>query len=90
MKDIKNKIIGTLSLDSTYDHLTSLFGDDVTQYIDWVCDNLIRLDLTGYDLERLKLIKSGDADALLGLVEDMFGMYLMNLTKWNDYEIISK
>lgn len=67
---IKSAIIASLETSKTYNHLANLLSDsDTIEYIDWIYDNIIRMDLTGYDYP----VNTGDE--LLGLIEDMYIMF---------------
>ena len=73
-------ILEALTLDSTYDHLTSLFGmKDIYPFYDWIVENYKVIDLADYD----------EVNNTLGLIEDMFGMYLMDITNWEVYMTIN-
>jgi hypothetical protein len=73
-------ILETLTLDTTYDHLASLFGEeDIYNYICWIGRNYHLFNMNAY----------GDMSNTLGVIEDMYGMYLLDITNWEEYMIVN-
>lgn len=73
---MKKELLEALTLDSTQEHLVSLFGDEfIDDYYLWISENYNTIDLTGYD----------DFENTLGLAEDTFSMFLCDTKSYNDY-----
>lgn len=73
-------ILETLTLDTTYDHLASLFGKNtINDYFEWIGDNYHKFNMYAY----------GDMSNTLGVIEDMYGMYLLDITNWEEYMIVN-
>jgi hypothetical protein len=71
-----NDILEALTLDSTYEHLVSCFGeDDIDEYFDWLYKNWRKIDMTGY----------GDISCTDGVIEDMYGMFLLDTPNYQQY-----
>lgn len=83
MKTISSQGINfleTLTLDTTYNHLVSLFGDEkIYDYISWIGINYHKFNMYGYD----------DMSNTLGLIEDMYGMFLLDIKCWEEYMILN-
>jgi hypothetical protein len=77
---IKNmNILETLTLDTTYEHLASLYGKNtINDYFEWIGDNYHNFNMNGY----------GDMSNTLGVIEDIYGMYLLDITNWKEYQIL--
>ena len=78
------EILDYLTLNTTHDHLTSLYGDvtDVNNYYYWIVANWHILKET---MKSHPYVVDGVCINPVGLIEDMFGMYLVKMTDWNDY-----
>jgi hypothetical protein len=74
---------GTCGITSNYDFVTGLrnyFGKDFTNdYIDWIFNNFLRIDMSEY-------VATYPDFTIEGMVEDMSGMFMFDMLSWSEYK----
>jgi len=80
-KVLKKKIIDGVENEETLNHLKSLFGDDdIENFVDWVYNNLLKIKMDG-DYQFYNP---------LGLIEDVYTMFLLDVYKWSECQEFNK
>lgn len=76
-KEISNRILTYLDGDLT-NLINNLGEKDTNEYVDWIFNNFLRIDMSEY-------IATYPDYTVEGLVEDMSGMWMMNMFSWTEY-----
>jgi hypothetical protein len=77
--DVKTALVDFFNEERNHTALESSFGRwETNAYINWFFINYNKIDITDY-------INKYSDFTLEGLVEDMCGMYMMNMPTWKEY-----
>jgi hypothetical protein len=81
-KNISSKVLAYLDGDCT--NLINSFGKDFTNdYIDWIFNNFLRIDMSEY-------VATYPDFTIEGMVEDMSGMFMLGMFSWSEYRIFNQ
>jgi hypothetical protein len=81
-KNISSKVL--IYLDGDLTSLINSLGEETTnEYVDWVFNNFLRIDMSEY-------ITTYPDFTIEGMVEDMSGMFMLDMFSWTEYRIFNE